>query len=236
MRVSVCLASFNGIEFINEQVFSILSQLGDDDELIISDNGSTDGTLEFLQHLSDPRVVLVVCSRRGVNANFENAMLLARGQYIFLSDQDDIWLPGRLDKALFQLLRGFDLVAVGMRVIDSGGRLQKQVLYPKGGLISNLIKNTYSGCALALSRKLLEQALPLPSRTPMHDWWIALIALSRGTVYVVPEVLVLYRRHGANASATNEGSGNRLTKKVSYRLIVVVDLLKRWLNQSRAGR
>lgn len=230
MRVSVCLASFNGINFIREQVSSILSQLSSDDELIVSDNGSTDGTMEFLTQISDPRVVVVVCSRRGVTANFQNAMLVAKGRYVFLSDQDDVWLPGRLAKALLQLERGFDLVAVGMTVIDSHGRPQKHGLYPTGGLVSNVVKNTYSGCCLAMSREFMEEVLPFPSHIPMHDWWIALVGLSLGSVCVVPEPLILYRRHGSNASATTEGSGSRIYTKVLYRLIIVSALLRFWIN------
>ena len=99
--ISVGLASYNGERYIREQVDSIIAQLDSIDELVISDDGSTDGTLDILASYNDPRIhVYHNEENHGVNGNFENALKHSQGDYIFLSDQDDVWLPGKVEACL----------------------------------------------------------------------------------------------------------------------------------------
>lgn len=92
--ISVCMATYNGEEYIKEQLESILCQLGEMDEIIISDDGSTDNTLNIIESYNDSRIKIHInTGKHGFVYNFENALQKAKGEYIFLSDQDDIWLP-----------------------------------------------------------------------------------------------------------------------------------------------
>src|SRR5687767_8891539 len=96
-RVSVCMATFNGARFVEAQVESILRELRPDDELVVSDDGSSDATLDKVRRFSDARVRILAAGRLGVAPNFEHALRHARGDCIFLSDQDDVWLPGKVE-------------------------------------------------------------------------------------------------------------------------------------------
>ena len=103
--ISVCMASFNGNKYIKKQLDSILSQLGIDDEVIIVDDASEDDTVSTIMNFNDPRIKLFENENNtGVIASFERSITLAKGEIIFLSDQDDIWLPNKIQKmmSLFQ--------------------------------------------------------------------------------------------------------------------------------------
>src|SRR3954470_24164691 len=117
IRVSVCLAAHDGAHFVGEQVRSILDQLGPDDELVVVDDASTDGTVGIVESFHDPRIRQ---HRNGVNVGsvrtFERAMVLARGAYLLLADQDDVWVPGRLE-AMVDALRGAAVVATSFAVL-----------------------------------------------------------------------------------------------------------------------
>lgn len=237
--VSVCLASYNGERFIAEQVESILAQMGASDELIISDNGSTDSTAAVLAGLADSRIRWVQCDRKGVVANFENALLHASKDLVVLSDQDDVWLAGRLAAARAALQR-HDLAMVGLRFVNEKLEPMTEKLLvrePVLSLRSTLIRNGYTGCCMAFRRDLLQQVLPLPPGLPMHDWWIASVALATGAdIHLSKEPLILYRRHGDNASVTGQSSGVGFAKQVAMRLKLVSSLLGRVLRLRWASR
>src|SRR3954471_17623480 len=119
IRVSVCIATYNGADFIIEQLHSILRQLGTTDEVIISDDSSTDDTLELIRSLNDTRISILEKQQfRSPIYNFENAISKARGKYIFLADQDDVWLDGRIDKRLPLLQDNYDLVLNNCKIVD----------------------------------------------------------------------------------------------------------------------
>ncbi|GAB4015098.1 glycosyltransferase family 2 protein [Spirosoma koreense] len=209
-RVSVCMATYNGALFIEEQIISILNQLSDDDELIISDDGSTDSTISLIESFCDPRIHLVINPRYGSAVrNFENALRHAKGKVIFLSDQDDIWYPDKVE-VLLKDLNHYDLVLTDCRVVDEQGHtLSESFFASRGsqlGFWRNLWKNSYMGCCMAFNRKVLTYALPFPKHIHMHDWWIGLLTELHGTSYFRNQPLIQYRRHKANVSPTSEGS------------------------------
>ena len=108
--ISVCIATYNGEKYILEQILSILPQLKENDEIIVSDDSSTDTTLEIIKNINDKRIqIFKNTGNHGVNSNFDNALKRAHGEYIFLSDQDDVWLPGKVDRCLAEL-RTADLI------------------------------------------------------------------------------------------------------------------------------
>ncbi|MCE4526993.1 glycosyltransferase, partial [Escherichia coli] len=122
------MATYNGGEYVYTQLNSILKQLGRNDELIISDDGSTDNTINIIEKYNDPRIKLIRHDRgwldpktpllSRVKKNFEEAIRLATGEFIFLSDQDDIWLPGRVEECLAEFKNGFDLIVCDCIVTD----------------------------------------------------------------------------------------------------------------------
>lgn len=208
--ISVCMATYNGRHFIEEQLNSIFPQLSPDDELIISDDHSTDGTWEFLLGLQskDPRIKLYRNAGKGLIANFANAIQKSKNPIIFLSDQDDKW---HLDKVK-RMLPYFDdqntlVVISDLVIVDNDLEVivpsYQQMRNTHQGFWHNLIKSSYIGAGMAFRADLKELILPIPANVPMHDMWIGLLGDHYGRVQFIPEQLVYYRRHGLNASEIN---------------------------------
>lgn len=223
MRLSICLATYNGAKFVNEQLSSIFSQLSDVDEVVFADDGSSDDTVARV--LSFGRQVRVVSTDRvgGVVANFERVLAAAEGDGLVLCDQDDVWLPGRLDLIRERLARSH-LVILNGRIVDedlvSRGQTIFDVLGIRSGFFPNLIKNSFIGCCMAFRRELLNRILPFPVGVPWHDWYIGLVSECTGRVERVDTVTMLYRRHGANSSPTGDKSSYSLLRKLLMRLAV----------------
>lgn len=206
--ISVCMATCNGARYLRAQLESILAQLGPADELVVSDDASTDDTLAIVAGYGDPRIrVLSGNAWHSPVRNFENALRHVRGEIIVLSDQDDLWLPGRLDLVRQRLAEKVDQVALIMmdgEVVDSVGHPLGPSIFERNrvgtGIVKNIYDNTYTGCCLAFSRPLLDIALPFPKKLPMHDMWLGILAEIFGQVELVPVKTICYRRHGANVS------------------------------------
>lgn len=233
MRISVCMATYNGAVYIREQIDSILSQLGEEDELIISDDGSTDKTVEEVEACRDCRIVLLKREnrKRGPVFNFEYALQHAQGDLIFLSDQDDIWMPDKVE-IMCQALKDYDLAFSDAFIIDREGQCVKEHFYPeipKLGVVPNLLFNHHLGATMAFRKRVLEKALPFPPGIPMHDQWLGIIARYYFSTAFVDKQLLQYRRHGANASCCGEKSKNNLWKKIMFRFNITRALLGRIL-------
>lgn len=232
--ISVCMTTFNGEKFISNQIESILMQLSDTDELIISDDGSTDDTLNIIKSYmdADDRITLFFGPKLGLISNFEYALKQASGEYIFLSDQDDVWMPNKVELMLEKLDDNL-LVISDCQVVDKNLDLMYPSFFQLNGLrrtlFSNLIKNSYLGCCMAFRREVLLKSLPFPKSLPMHDWWIGLCAACSGSVYFCTDKLVMYRRHGSNSSPTSEKSHYSIIKKIQFRSILILNLFKRYL-------
>ncbi|EGF56173.1 glycosyltransferase, group 2 family protein [Bacteroides fluxus YIT 12057] len=129
--ISVCIATYNGEKFIKEQLDSILHQLSDEDEIIISDDSSTDATLDIIKKYLDKRIVIIDNQKfHSPVYNFENAIKQAKGDYIFLADQDDVWLPHKIDSLLPHLVEN-DLVLSNAKVVDASLNMVKERFYKK---------------------------------------------------------------------------------------------------------
>ena len=237
------MASFNGKRFIKQQIESILSQIGPSDELIVSDDGSIDGTLEMLSEISkvDPRVkvikhhkdFIVKSDRPGnsfysVTENFENALSNAAGDYIFLSDQDDIWLPGKVATCL-EHLKKFDCVVHNYQEIDINGNLIKEREFSKIPIhktfIMNICNMFFRGCCIAFNRKILEKSLPIPKDVIGHDYWISSMASHYGKVFYEMKPLIQSRQHEDSVSAKRKTS---LTYKINYRVVLIYRSIQRF--------
>lgn len=219
--VSVCLASYNGEKYIKEQIDSILSQLERDDELIISDDGSSDKTISIIHSYNDNRILLLHNNKHGVNNNFENAIRHAKGDYIFWSDQDDVWLPNKVQTCI-ERLQTSDLVVHDCIVVDKS----LKTIYPsyfkqfksRPGYIKNIIKNSYIGACIAFRKEILSYVLPIPSKWPVYiDGWIASLVEMNGKINFCKTTLILYRRHGNNTSPSSGKSNYSLFSKIYQR-------------------
>ncbi len=220
-RISVCMAAFNGSLYIAQQLESILVQLGSDDEVVVVDDASSDQTAEKILGVGDTRIRLLRHERNcGVLRTFEDALRAASGRILFLSDQDDLWDPRKVETVLeaFRTNPYVSLVATDNALIDSNGALiSKSYFENRGpfrqGLWANLIRNRYGGCTMAFRAEILSEVLPLPhGYDVLHDIWIGVRnSLSGRRALYIPEPLVLNRRHGATATGKGRlGFGRRL--------------------------
>lgn len=232
MSISVCIASYNGEKYLKEQISSVLPQLTGEDEIIISDDGSTDETFAILESFHDSRIKMYVNEgRHGFIWNFENALKKAKGDVIFLCDQDDIWKSDKV-KVVKQALKDHDIVLHDAELIDKNG-VKMGILYSDGlhkrkGFWSNLWKTRWLGCCMAFRKNVLEYALPFPRHIVGHDGWISAVGLVKFDYYYIPDVLMCYRRHGDNASTASGRSDNSLYfMLVQKRLWVVIEIVKR---------
>lgn len=224
LKISICLASYNGSKYISDQLNSILPQLKEEDEILVADDGSTDDTVNLIISLYD-RIKIVASSRvGGVVKNFERVIQAASGDIIALCDQDDVWLPGRLEIIRINLQHATLLLMNGQLVYDNlrpTGQTIFQTLGKRRGFFQNLTKNSYIGCCMAFRKELLTRIIPFPQSVPWHDWYIGLVAELTGTVLRIDSETILYRRHGGNASPTGEGSENTIWKMFVLRIAVL---------------
>jgi glycosyltransferase involved in cell wall biosynthesis len=228
IMISVCMATKNGERFVLEQIESILLQLGQHDELIISDDCSTDNTVKLITALYDKRIKLHQnANEKGVIKNFETGLSMCKGDFIFLADQDDVWLPDKL-KVMMRYLDRFDLVVSDCAVADDYMNLQRKSFFAlngsRKGFLKNILKNSYMGCCMGFRKKVLERAVPFPKDIPMHDYWIGLIAELHYSVKFIQEVLVHHRRHETNTSTNGKPSSNSLWKKIKDRYFLIKNL------------
>jgi glycosyltransferase involved in cell wall biosynthesis len=226
----VCLASYNGEKFIREQIKSILPQLGQNDELIVCDDCSTDATCDVVQSFNDPRIKLIRNDKNiGHVKNFEKALSIAKGDFVFLSDQDDVWVQGKVRKVIdaFRKYPDISLVYHNMRPVDTVGNdlHRKFPEYPEGlknsfiFVIRQLIKPQIFGCACCLRRNRMDSLLPFPNAVYAHDHWIAVWAGINGRVFFLHDALVLYRLHEFNLTPKQRLP---LKKSLSFRYKIIM--------------
>ncbi|WP_197062000.1 glycosyltransferase [Sinomonas humi] len=205
--VSVCMAAYNGADHIQEQLDSILAELAPGDEVIVVDDGSEDGTREILASVDDPRVRVVFNEKNlGYVRNFEKALSLSTGDIVMLSDQDDIWIPGRVET----LVAGLEHAdaAVGNCEYFGGTPGYFQRLRVDARFSSRHARNLLGiligyrlhwGSAMAVTRSLLDDALPFPAvMTESHDQWLAMVANVRRSVTYLAANTVRHRLHDEN--------------------------------------
>jgi glycosyltransferase involved in cell wall biosynthesis len=219
--VSVCIATFNSEKYISDQLKSILAQLSSHDEVIISDDSSTDKTIACIQELNDSRIKLFENQRfRNPIRNFEFALYKAKNPYVFLADHDDIWLENKV-AACLEHLKTNDVVVTNCKVVNENLETIEdsyfKILNSGPGLMKNLWRNTYLGCCMAFRKDILNIALPFPPDIPMHDIWLGFVASLFYKTAFEENTYVLYRRHGSNATTTSGPSSNNFITKMKFR-------------------
>ncbi|MCQ2342195.1 MAG: glycosyltransferase [Paludibacteraceae bacterium] len=226
--------------FIKAQLESILPQLSADDEVIISDDASTDNTLQIINDLHDSRIHILhhtpyTKSRFPMDKtthNFENALMHAKGDYIFLSDQDDIWLPNKIQQMLNALQKA-DLVVHNCQVVNADLQVINNSYFDHirvhVGAIQNAIRCTFLGCCMAFRRAVLTAALPFPLQGVAHDQWLGIVAGLKFKIALITEPLILYRRHAY--TETNCYGTSQLSRwvQIRYKTFVLLNTIKKAL-------
>jgi glycosyltransferase involved in cell wall biosynthesis len=232
-KISVCIATYNGEQFILEQITSILTQLAANDEVIISDDNSTDKTLNLIKTLNDKRIKIYInTGEKGYSSNFENALKQATGDYIFLSDQDDIWKNNKIQICV-EYLKHYDFIVSDATVINMNNEILCNSFFsmrnPHKTLLGNLVRFGYLGCCFACRKNVIDKALPFPPNHKLatHDNWIFLIAIMFFKIKVLDEKLILYKRHTSNVSTGGFVDRTTLGFKIKYRLYLMIFLLNR---------
>ncbi len=220
-RIDILLASYNGEQFIGEQIQSLLEQTYSHWRLLIRDDGSADNTLAVIRDYSKkyPEKIAVIeddQQRLGACRNFAKLLERSTADYIMFCDQDDVWLPNKVQLTLEKMKnmekRHGDalplLVYTDMKVVDeqlqviSNSYWKHQAFNPKSGTVLNrlLVSNVVIGCTMMVNRKLKELSLPFPQNVLMHDWWLALVSAAFGKNEYSPEAPILYRQHQSNVA------------------------------------
>lgn len=204
-KISVAIAVFNGEAFIGCQLKSILDQSISVDEIIVSDDGSTDNSVTLITGiLAESKISYRVVKnkyQRGFSNNFQSALENCAGDIIFLCDQDDYWLREKVEICVdFMREKNAGLVLHDMYIGDLNLRVKEKSIVELF-IRSKISLDCYaSGCSMVISKKLLNYALPFPVRIKNHDVWINEICKLIKTRYVVLDKLSIYRRHGSNFS------------------------------------
>ena len=210
----------------------------DDDELIVSDDGSTDETLDIIQQLHDSRIKIIHNTKHGYVSNFENALQNAQGKYIFLSDQDDVWYDKKIEKCIL-LLQRYKLIVHNAKLINQYGNeigiSYFSTLHQRKSFIANLYKTRFLGCCMTFDNTILKECLPFPKRIVAHDYWIGMYALFKypNNICFVDEELIGYRRHGNNVSSSSEKSTNSMYFKIiTKRLSILICIFMRYISKT----
>lgn len=201
------MATYNGGRFLREQLDSIYAQSWANIEVVACDDCSTDDTVAILDEYRQSHGLQYEVNERnlGFVRNFEKVLLRCRGIFIALADQDDIWLPQKLERLVAGIER-CDLVYSDALLVDRDGRelpgsmIETAGIRPVSGRqFSYFVCNAcVTGCTTLIRRDLLEKALPIPDCESYHDWWLAVVASRYAGVRFLPEQLVKYRQHDAN--------------------------------------
>lgn len=226
IRVSVCMATYKGEPFVQEQLESILDQLGEDDEVVVVDDASPDGTASVVEGIGDPRVRLVkATNNKGYVRTFEQAVGLSRGEFIFLSDQDDVWIPGRVERMLKPLSTHL-VVATNFDMLDTAPRPWIPRLRSSDSVrhLANLAGilvgyRAYYGCGMAFRREALGYFIPVPGYVrESHDLWLAICGNVAGSIAHLDESTIHRRLHDENQTPAGFRS---LSKIITARVMLL---------------
>lgn len=220
-KVDILLATYNGEEYLREQIDSILNQTHKEFRLLISDDGSKDSTRKILEEYKnkDSRIEVFMQEKNlGVVKNFEFLLGKVEAKYYMFSDQDDIWKETKIEKSLNKIEEGFDLVYSDLEVVDENLNVTYSSYWKLKGIYNKIKKynnfeslylnNFVTGCTLISRKELIDTFMPLPntSKFVLHDYWISLIISQNGKIAYIEEPLIKYRQHKNNKVGSKKKS------------------------------
>lgn len=232
MKISVCMATYNGERYVLEQIQSILKQIGPNDELIISDDNSQDNTVDIIKGIEDDRIKLIINHENvGYSRNFERAIREANGDAIFLSDQDDVWMDDKVEVVL-KYLETYDFVVSDAYIVDKDLNILNESRNRKYGVrrgfLNNWIRTRYIGCCMAFKKNVKNKLGDFPKGKWMpHDLWIALIGEFYYKSAVIDQPLIMYRRHDKNVSLGGDNENRSFLVKIVSRFYTLFCVLNR---------
>jgi len=215
--ISIVLCTYNGADFLEKQLQSIYAQSYPNLEIILSDDASSDATKNILEKYKNHPATIINFNKKNIGfaKNFEYGATLSTGEYIAFCDQDDIWMPQKIEK-LYAAIGNHSLVYSDSRLIDenenalhknlSDFRKLQNIYTSKGFAFFNAV----SGHTMMAKREILAYSLPTPAGY-YHDWWFALQATNLNGVKFLDEKLTLYRQHDKNVTE------NIIVKKLGSR-------------------
>lgn len=242
VRASVCLASYRGSRYIREQLDSILAQLGPDDEVVIVDDASPDDTVAQIRTYNDHRIRLIEAkANQGYVKSFEQAALASNGEFILLADQDDVWVPGRLE-VMLSALESADVVASNFDVLGNGPRPNIRRLRSKdsrrhwANLLGVLVGyRAYYGCCMGFRRGVLPVFTPVPGYlNESHDLWLAICGNLARSIQHLDDSTLLRRIHEDNATPRSWRSLSLILRSRIMLVRCMVLASRRLLAQRRA--
>lgn len=221
--ISIALATFNGEKFLSEQLDSLINQSYKDIEIIVCDDCSTDNTFQILADYAkkDSRIkIFKNAENLGFKKNFEKAISLCSGEFIALSDQDDIWNLNKLEREL-AVIGNADFVFSDSEFVDMSGNSLNQTCWKHNrvaGVPKNMNKfftrltkgNIVQGSTMLAKSDFLKSCLPIPNELVYHDFWFAINATIQNGIVSIPECLMKYRIH--SAQVTKNQRQNNLSK------------------------
>lgn len=227
MRVIVLMSTFNGEKYIDAQIRSILDQLPSDGLLMVRDDGSHDGTVARIQAFDDARIQLLLGENIGFAHSFLTLLSLTPSDtdMVMFSDQDDVWLDGKIQRAWEHLQplvhRPALYCSAQMLANEALVTLHPTPPWPRPPSFANaLVENIVTGCTAALNRPAIQllQRAGVPHGVRFHDWWLYLVISAFGTVVFDDQPTVLYRQHGKNLIGHGAGWWGRQMQMVKFLL------------------
>lgn len=211
MNASIIMATFNGAKYVQQQIESILPYMDASDELIISDDGSTDGTIDIVKKIAsrDSRIIFLDGPHKGIIKNFEFLLSKTSKDIIMFCDQDDIWDPEKINKikTFFAENKHTHVVLHNMHIATNEeieNNTYKKEIFKKNnkkhGFFRNLIFSVYWGCCMAITKEMKDYLLPFSKYVNMHDQWIGLIGEFYHCSSFMQEPLIIHRIHGKNTT------------------------------------
>lgn len=233
-KISVCMATYNGEKYIREQLSSILKQLKENDEIIVSDDGSKDKTLDAVRAFGDSRIKIYENhGEHGYTKNFENALNHAEGDIIFISDQDDVWMDNKVERCL-EALKDHELVIHDAAMTDEKLHVTAASHFEKynvqDGFLNTVLRTRYTGACMAFTREfMLKRVLPFPKNQKYcpYDYWLAYLGLYYKEAVVLHEPLIFYRRHEGTALNAGEYSTRTIWERIYTRIYCMKEVLGR---------
>jgi glycosyltransferase involved in cell wall biosynthesis len=214
-KVSIAIATYNGAKYLADQLDSIYTQTFSNLEVVVSDDGSKDNTVAILEKYRNKYGLIYHVNENNLKVakNFEKAISLCSAPYIALSDQDDVWLPEKIEKSLLKLVEleskygqntpllvFTDLVVTNDHLQTIYPSLWNHLrVKPKNATFNRLlVENVVTGCTILMNRALAKLAFPAPDHILMHDIWLGLVAACFGHIDYITEPTILYRQHAGN--------------------------------------
>lgn len=251
--IEIVLATHNGEKYLELLFDSLYHQSLQGWKVFVSDDNSSDDTLNILQsfsrRLENRMQIIMRDSNLGVVGNFGRSLSMCNARYVMLCDQDDVWLPDKIERTLKVMLETEQRLGSNIPILvhtdlkpvndcleplsDSFWAYQHLDPARSATFRLNLVQNVVTGCTVMINRALLELALPIPEQAIMHDWWLTLVASAFGVVTHIDQPTILYRQHGANQVGAKRW-GLELILRRAQNMLELEDSIERKIRQAQA--